>query len=72
MDVRLFPPSEDEVILITLTKFKLPHSLLNDIRKYIRGELSENRLVCCHTGCNPCEDTIYQAVKECKMKMGIE
>jgi hypothetical protein len=72
MEVRLFPPSEEELILDILTKFKLPYSLLNDMRKYLSGELSENRLICCHTDCNPCEDTVYQAVKECKMKMGIE
>ncbi|MCC5814503.1 MAG: hypothetical protein JJT78_07090 [Leptospira sp.] len=65
-EVRLFPPTPDEIILTVLKKYRLPNYYLKEIHRYLCGELSENRLVCCHSGCDIYENNIFETVRECK------
>ena len=61
---RLFPPSEDEIILKAVEMFNLPEYAKNYIQQILDGTRSESSLVCCHGGCEVCNDTILNCLEE--------
>jgi hypothetical protein len=61
---RLFPPSEDEIIFQAVEMFNLPEYAKNYIQQILKGTRSESSLVCCHGGCEVCNDTILNCLEE--------
>ncbi|GBF49623.1 hypothetical protein LPTSP4_11390 [Leptospira ryugenii] len=66
MEDRLFPKTVDEIIAEKVKFFFLPQRTEALIKNLVDGKVSERSLVCCHSGCDVCYETIhlcYQAVK---------
>ena len=66
----LFPKGLDETIDEVLGIYDLPKRLLPYMKRYLSGEIPEQSLVCCHSGCDPCNETIYNALQTIKKKLG--
>ncbi|WCL51364.1 hypothetical protein [Leptospira sp. GIMC2001] len=69
-DGYLFPKSLDETIAEVLDLYDLPMRILPYVKRYLSGEIPEQSLVCCHSGCDPCNETIYNALQTIKKRLG--
>jgi formylmethanofuran dehydrogenase subunit E len=63
----LFPPSRDEIIQKILKEFHLPQKALFQLNSILDGEFPESLLICCHSDCEVCNETIYQALQKAKI-----
>lgn len=63
----LFP--DLEIIQSSLKKYHLPLSLEKEIRDFLSCKRSENVLICCHSDCEVCNQTIYECLQEIKQKL---
>ncbi|WP_411822176.1 hypothetical protein [Leptospira sp. 'Mane'] len=57
---RLFPVPREKIILEKVRFFYLPDRTAQFIANILDGKVSERTLVCCHSGCDVCNDTIYK------------
>ena len=65
-ELRLFPISKEEMIQKIVKNYCLPEYASNYISQILEGKRSENSLICCHGGCDVCNDTIYNCLQDIK------
>ncbi|ABZ93762.1 hypothetical protein EHQ92_09735 [Leptospira biflexa] len=68
---RLFPRSVDEVILEKVRFFFLPDRTAAFVKNLVEGKVSERSLICCNSGCDVCNETIYNCYVAVKKELGI-
>ena len=68
-ELRLFPPSKDEIIQKYISKYSLPEYANIYISQILEGKRSENSLICCHGGCEVCNDTILNCLEDIKKEL---
>ena len=61
---RLFPRSLKEVVLECIQKYFLPAYAEDYIMQILENKRSIQTLVCCHGGCEVCNDTIINCYEE--------
>ena len=66
---RLFPKSVDEIIFEKVKFFFLPERTTALIKNIIEGKVSERSLICCHSGCDVCNETIYKCYMAVKSEL---
>ncbi len=66
---RLFPKSEEEIIFEKVKFFFLPERTAALIKNLLHGKVSEKSLVCCHSGCDVCNETIYKCYMAVKREL---
>ena len=68
-ELRLFHPSKDEIIQKYISKYSLPEYANIYISQILEGKRSENSLICCHGGCEVCNDTILNCLDDIKKEL---
>lgn len=69
MQPDLFPLTRSEKIQIKLKKYGLPISLRESIEDFLSGKRNVESLICCHSECFVCNETLYQCVSELKLEL---
>jgi hypothetical protein len=69
---RLFPRTREEILSEVANTFSLPEYAKNYLQQILKGERSESSLVCCHGGCEMCNDTILLCLEEVKRMEELE
>lgn len=65
---RLFPRTREEILSEVVSAFSLPEYAKNYILQILKGERPESSLVCCHGGCDVCNDTILLCLDEVRRR----
>jgi len=63
----LFPKTKEEILREKLQVFYLPERSYGFLWKLLEGQAREEALICCHSGCEVCNETILnclEAVRE--------
>ncbi|MCG6152193.1 MULTISPECIES: hypothetical protein [Leptospira] len=66
---RLFPKTVDEVILEKVRFFFLPDRTAAFVKNLVEGKVSERSLICCNSGCDVCNETIYNCYMAVKKEL---
>lgn len=66
---RLFPKTLDEIISEKVRFFFLPDRSAALIKNLIEGHVSERSLICCHSGCDVCNETIFKCYESVKKEI---
>jgi len=66
----LFPKSEDQIIFEKVKFFFLPERTGALIKNILQGKVSEKSLICCHSGCDVCNETIFKCLTAIKKELG--
>ena len=69
-DKKLFPADKKEIIAKALKDYELPPAAETYINSLLSGKMKETMLVCCHSGCEICMDTIKQCYLDVKKQLG--
>ncbi|MCB1141052.1 MAG: hypothetical protein H7A24_02355 [Leptospiraceae bacterium] len=68
---RLFSPDRREVILRNLDNFSLPSHLESLIDQFLSGRRDESTLMCCHSECTVCNQTILDCVHQIQKELTV-
>lgn len=69
---RLFPRTREEILSEVVSAYSFPEYAKNYILQILNGERSESTLVCCHGGCDVCNDTILHCLDEVRRREELE
>ncbi len=68
-ELRLFPLSKEEIIQNYIKKYYLPEYAFSYILQILEGKRDEKTLICCHGGCEVCNDTILNCLSDIKKEL---
>lgn len=68
-EARLFPKSLDEIVTEKVKLFFLPERTIGLIKNLIRGVVSERSLICCNSGCEVCNEMIFNCYMSVKSEI---
>jgi hypothetical protein len=69
MQLELFPPDREMVIEENLKLFGLPKKAGDLIKSLLLGKMREDGLICCHTECEVCFDTLANCFEKIKREL---
>lgn len=72
MEERLFPKSVDEIIREKVSFFHLPERTVAFVQNLVEGKISPRALICCQSGCDVCNETIFQCYRAVQKELGRE
>ena len=65
----LFKKDKDQVIIKAMELFSLPPVAKVFIDNLLSGKVDESLLVCCHSECSICQQTVYDCLQEIKKQL---
>ena len=67
---KLFKDDREQITVKTMELFNLPPVTKGYIDNLLNGKIDESLLICCHSDCSVCQQTVYDCLQEIKKQLG--